>query len=281
LTRFRVKFYSIIEIKKINFLLYLNQIPPPINDTVINTNNRIFCKKCGGGDHQKASSKKCKFYRVVTNNSGTNVNIELTTNVNNESTSEKRHDIGVMTTKCNKCEAIFWVEERLSSSSKSNPRFSICCKNGKIILNQLSQPPEPLRSFLLENNSVSKLFRSNFRAYNSAFAFASLGAHVDEAVTGKGIYNFRIQGSVYHRIGSVVPEDKSTPKFAQIYIYDTENELKNRLKIFNNQLNESIMIKLQQMIHNVNPFVQNFKFAFNFLTNNTCKDVTLVLRTDT
>jgi hypothetical protein len=39
------------------------------------------------------------------------------------------------------------------------------------------------------------------------------------------------------------------------------------------------MIELQQMIHNVNPFVQ--KFAFNFLTYNPCKDVTLVLRTDT
>jgi hypothetical protein len=91
---FRVKFYSIIKIKKINFLLNLNQIPEPINDTVINTNNRIFCKKCGGGDHKTAGSKKCKFYRIVTNNSATNVTFETGTNVNIETGTNVTFETG-------------------------------------------------------------------------------------------------------------------------------------------------------------------------------------------
>ena len=33
----------------------------------------------------------------------------------------------------------------------------------------------------------------------------------------------------YHQIGSLIPESGNTPKFAQLYIHDTENEVKNRV----------------------------------------------------
>lgn len=58
-------------------------------------------------------------------------------------------------------------------------------------------------------------------------AFTSMGRVND----GRGSYVFRISGSNYHRIGSLLPEPGTGPKFAQLYIYDTNNETSNRLHV--------------------------------------------------
>jgi hypothetical protein len=48
--------------------------------------------------------------------------------------------------------------------------------------------------------------------YNSVLAFTSLGAKVDESVTGgPGQYSFRIQGELYHKIGSLCPAEGQRP----------------------------------------------------------------------
>ncbi|KAL3618781.1 hypothetical protein CASFOL_037443 [Castilleja foliolosa] len=52
---------------------------------------------------------------------------------------------------------------------------------------------------------------------------------VDHTINkGSGPRIFRLHGQNYHLIGSLLPEDGTTPKFAQMYIYDTENEVLNR-----------------------------------------------------
>ncbi len=59
--------------------------------------------------------------------------------------------------------------------------------------------------------------------YNSVLAFISLSAKVDELVTGgPGLYSFRIQGELYHKIGSLCPAEGQRPQFAQLYIHDTK-----------------------------------------------------------
>jgi hypothetical protein len=77
------------------------------------------------------------------------------------------------------------------------------------------------------------------------FAFTSLGVHVDKSVNvGNGPYVFKICGVVCHKIGSLLPPaDNPVPKFAQLYIYDTEHEIDRRMNIFSvdeNELNETI-----------------------------------------
>lgn len=65
------------------------------------------------------------------------------------------------------------------------------------------------------------------------FAFSSMGAAIDKSInTGNAPYVFKINGVVHHRIGTLVPSCGSPPKFAQLYVYDPENELQNRLNIF-------------------------------------------------
>ena len=46
---------------------------------------------------------------------------------------------------------------------------------------------------------------------------------------GKAPPMFVMQGENYHQIGSLLPMPGNQPKFAQMYIYDTNNEISNRL----------------------------------------------------
>ncbi|CAH9088933.1 unnamed protein product [Cuscuta epithymum] len=44
-------------------------------------------------------------------------------------------DIGDPSHNCAKCGALFWFEERtLRSSTKTSPKYSLCCKKGMLML---------------------------------------------------------------------------------------------------------------------------------------------------
>lgn len=63
------------------------------------------------------------------------------------------------------------------------------------------------------------------------FAFTSPGANLYRSFNnGRGPPSIRIQGQPCHLIGSLLPMPCHTPKFSQLYIYDIENEIQNRLK---------------------------------------------------
>ncbi|GJV71206.1 DNA helicase [Tanacetum coccineum] len=65
------------------------------------------------------------------------------------------------------------------------------------------------------------------------FSMTSPGANIDTSINnGKGPYVFRISGQIYHWIGSMCPEEGNVPRFLQLYIYDTTNEVKNRMAHF-------------------------------------------------
>ncbi len=80
----------------------------------------------------------------------------------------------------------------------------MCCENGKVLLLNLLTTPQELEVLLTSKESSAVKFRDQIRMYNSVLAFTSLGAKVDESVTGgRGPYSFRIQGELYHKIGSL------------------------------------------------------------------------------
>lgn len=62
------------------------------------------------------------------------------------------------------------------------------------------------------------------------FSFTSLGAKFSPMSNGRGPYCYTMHGQNYHRIGSLLPVSGSTPKFSQLYIYDTQNEDSNRIQ---------------------------------------------------
>ncbi len=53
-----------------------------------------------------------------------------------------------------------------------------------------------------------------------------MGARIHESVIGtRGVYAFHIKGEMYHRIGSLLSHHNAQPRFCQLYIYDTANQL--------------------------------------------------------
>ena len=104
---------------------------------------------------------------------------------------------------CAHCRAYRWAGER----------DSLCCCKGKVNLDPLPEPPsEMVVLFDVSRQSGSTLLE-HIRAYNNALALASLGCN---EVCMQGFSpNFKIQGKLFHRIGSLLPAEKQTPKFAQ------------------------------------------------------------------
>ena len=187
-----------------------------------------------------------------------------------------RHTLGNMSYKCRKYGIMMWLDEKINKSAKF-PEFSICCAKGKVILPPLQKLPSPLDILLTGNDSRSRLFKQNIRMYNSALSFTSIGVNVDQEVTGtSGIYTFRIHGEMYHRIGTLLPNSETPPQFAQIYIYDTDHEIQNRLNAMDN-LDSTILAELQQMLHDINPYVNIFRQAGNLLKQNPLLDLKLVI----
>src|SRR5204863_8705713 len=101
-----------------------------------------------------------------------------------------------------------------------------------------------------------------------------------------GPYVFRINGQIHHRIGSLVPLPNMLPKFAELYIFNTKNEINNRIKALTNEdphecdLNPDIIKGLQNMLDESNTLVKTFLHTRDLLeehkgidisTNNRCK----------
>nr|GEW54077.1 DNA helicase [Tanacetum cinerariifolium] len=96
----------------------------------------------------------------------------------------------------------------------------------------------------------------------------SLGANVDSSVNkGKGPYVFRVSGLIYHWIGSMWPDEGQPPRFLQLYIHDTANEVNNRMANFGNEhesvLKKEIVKGLIQLLDSHNALVQLFRTARN------------------
>ncbi|KAK3021307.1 hypothetical protein RJ639_046878, partial [Escallonia herrerae] len=101
-------------------------------------------------------------------------------------------------------------------------------RQGRVKLPLLRQPPEELEELLEQAKFIESVV-----AYNSMFAFTSLRGKIDIMVNnGKGPYIFLLGGQNHHRIGSLLPPEGQLPKFAQLYIYDSQNEVANRMAAF-------------------------------------------------
>ncbi|KAI2508123.1 helicase [Fragilaria crotonensis] len=167
-----------------------------------------------------------------------------------------RHVLGPCTVECQGCSALHFPNE----SRSERGYFSSCCAKGKVSL----LPLDPTPNVLMDLFHAHELFMPHIRAYNSALSFASIGANVDDALIDRscGIYTFRIHGSMYHRLGSLLPEPGQHPAFAQLYFYDTNHEVDNRLHHLNT-LDRNTLVLLQQMIQNQNRLYGLFKQALD------------------
>jgi len=165
-----------------------------------------------------------------------------------------RNDLGRMDIARPHCGALHWLAEKLSSSSKSSPKFGTCCNSGKVHLAPLEDPPEPLRRLLTSDDRNAIKFRDEIWKFTRAFAFTSLGVQEDHSVNqGRGPPVFRISGELHHRSGALAPSDGRLPRYAQLYIYEPRAALESRMRQ-NEELDDDIMKSLQEMLtHSASP----------------------------
>lgn len=114
-----------------------------------------------------------------------------------------------------------------------SPSFSLCCSIDKIKLEEVQGPPQYLKSLMFGNESDdARKFRDNIRIYNTMFSFTSMGGRIDKSInSGRGPNIFRLNGQNHHRIDSLLPLEGHSHKFAQHYVYDTANEVSNKIQV--------------------------------------------------
>ena len=103
-----------------------------------------------------------------------------------------------------------------------------------------------------------KKFLKDARGYNNILAMASVGCATPDQFKGP---NFKIQGKLYHAIGSLIPNDQSKPKFLQLYFYDTDEATDHRLDLMP-RLCPNILKQLTDILQISNSYVKSFKAAY-------------------
>ncbi|KAL6585637.1 hypothetical protein OROMI_002281 [Orobanche minor] len=178
------------------------------------------------------------------------------------------NNLGPSSYECPNCAAMMWYEERTNKARRSkNPTFSLCCQDGKVLLPKLSGTPPPLNKLLDYSNAATSKFRDQIRVYNSMFCFTSFGAKIDHSVnTGRGPYTFKLNGQNYHLLGSLLPTESVQPRFAQLYFFDTDNEVRNRMSAFihdetGEQVDERIVTSLIVMLNQSSSVAKAFRMA--------------------
>ncbi|XP_076933391.1 uncharacterized protein LOC143599263 [Bidens hawaiensis] len=179
---------------------------------------------------------------------------------------------------CEFCDALFWFDERsIASSSSQQLRYTQCCKGGRVAL------PYPRRPYTTIINLFQQPdFMANIRAYNSVFSMTFFGAIIDDTINrGSGPYVFKISGQIHHWVGTLCPPPNERPRFLQMYVYDTENEIDNRLYHFTSgdqsRLSPQTVIILLSILESTNELVRLFRTARDLSLSDNVPDFSVRL----
>lgn len=89
---------------------------------------------------------------------------------------------------------------------------------------------------------------------------------------------YKVQGQVYHRIGSLLPESSENASFLQIYfVGDEEKETSLRCKKIPT-VKSGLISQLQTMLHEYNPYIKDFKTTIENVQES--EDFKVVINTD-
>ncbi|XP_073024213.1 uncharacterized protein [Primulina eburnea] len=142
---------------------------------------------------------------------------------------------------------------------------AFCCASGEINL-LLTEMPSDLVQLYCGSAEDAREFNICVRSYNNMFAFTSLGVHCDKSLSRRndGIYTFRVQGQLYHFMDQLIPSNNENPKNLQLYFFDTEHEISNRMCV-STKFKESLIQKLIHILAS-NPYASFFR-SLNSIKN--------------
>jgi hypothetical protein len=191
-----------------------------------------------------------------------------------------RHVFPKRAAKCENCDGLMWLDERLARSTETKPKFGLCCLEGSIKLPSFEPIPPPILELLTSNNKASKEFRTAIRLYNSILAFTSISCQLDQKLiqATTGTYTYRINGAVHHKISSFLPSSNKNETFSQIYILDALLQSSLRTGMFPLAIKADILNKIQNLLHINNPYVKVYMQAGELWRKDPAKELNIVLR---
>ncbi|KAI9092213.1 hypothetical protein K1719_027713 [Acacia pycnantha] len=111
-----------------------------------------------------------------------------------------------------------------------------------------------------------------------------MGGRIDHSINsrGGGPYAFVLSGQNHHLIGSLLPPQGNPPVYAQLYIYDTENEISNRISTVSRHvgaenLDHNIVEMLKECLDKHNCVVKHYRKAAEIIKENVIHDVSIRL----
>ncbi|SAM09761.1 hypothetical protein [Absidia glauca] len=231
------------------------------------------CNRCGMTTHARATSRLCPFSRGMDplhKVAARSLNFQPEDVVgpdvcHEEGESYHRYLLPAMEKECAQCGAKVWINEKLTSSSLSNPIYSICCNSGKVLLPLPSPPPEPMLSIILNHTSSNEAASD---LHNTSADSNNLQMERDKV--------FRISGTIYHKLGGITnPNGQS--KFAQVYFQDPEEQLRQRTSLIQH-LNPRTIGMIQQIILANNCFSQGLMSAYEQYGSNPIENLAIRIR---
>jgi len=148
---------------------------------------------------------------------------------------------------------------------------------GKVKLPTDIELPESIKELISQPE-----FMKNIRTYNAAFSFCSFNANTDPSLNEGSIYTMRIQGMIYHRIGSILPKEGQKAKCAQIYIHDDLDESTTLRQGYSSKLDPMTIQKIHgALLYDCsNIFMEQFKKAADILKKNPVADLQIRIQTN-
>jgi hypothetical protein len=98
-------------------------------------------------------------------------------------------------------------------------------------------------------------------------AFTSTEGIVDKDINkGHRPYVFHMHGQNYHHIGTLLPEEGNQSRWAQLYIYDTEHKIENKINVSRNEgedssIDRTIVSGLKKMLDEYNVLAKTFRMV--------------------
>ncbi|XP_022032333.1 uncharacterized protein LOC110933417 [Helianthus annuus] len=199
-------------------------------------------------------------------------------------------DHGDQVVVCGVCNAKLWkFEAGKGRVYLGRTSYTLCCGYGKVHLPDFKETCEEYQNLFKSLDDKSKHFLLNIRRFNSMFAFTSMGGKVDSKINrGNAPYVYRISGENYHSLGSLLPKEGAEPKFVQLYIYDTDNEVCNRKTVVSNSkkaasatsdlLDTELIQYLKVVLDSNNQLVKTYRRVRDWLVDNPHVDLKLRLK---
>lgn len=205
--------------------------------------------------------------------------------------------IGAMNHVCEHCRSIKF----------KNETPGLCCASGKVTLEALNPPPDILRALVSGESSESRHFLDKIQTYNCLFqmtsfgatniirgnfmptfkvissdslmnvnAFANIGNYLD-STSFHSSCDIQIQGQIYHKAGSLLPNPDADFQFLQIYFMGNQQEEVSRRCDIGTNIRRHIVERLQDMLHKENQLIKLFKIALDRMPSDNHK---IIIRAD-